>query len=107
MQSTPTPCSRLRLGALPVLLVLPLLLGASCMSHRHSVGLGATGTGVEHRRQYYVLFGLVAANEVDAQRMAGGLTSYEVETGYRFLDMLIAPLLLPLTITTRTVTVRT
>ena len=89
-------------------MLLLLLVTTGCVAHRHSVGLGATGTDEHNARQYYVLFGLIAANDVNAQRMAGGLTSYEVETELLgFFDMLFAPLLLPLTMTTRTVTVRT
>ena len=92
----------------PATLLLLLLLAApGCMSHSHSVGLGPTGTGVQRTRQFYALFGLFQANEVDAQRMAGGLTSYSIETQFGFVDLLLAPLLFPLTITTRTVTVRT
>ena len=91
----------------PVLLVLCLLLGTGCVAHRHAVGLGATGTGQQSARQYYIFFGLVATNDVDAQRMADGLTSYEIETRYGFFDLLLGPLLLPLTMTSRTVVVRT
>ncbi|MFN3243057.1 MAG: hypothetical protein ACE37K_16275 [Planctomycetota bacterium] len=86
---------------------LMLLFATGCVHHRHSVGLGATGTEVQHARQYYMLFGLIATNDVSAQRMADGLTSYTVETEYGFFDMLLQPLLLPLTMTSRTVTVRT
>ena len=93
----------MRLAAL--LLLLPM--ATACVSHRHAIGLGATGTGETTARQYYILFGLVQANEVDAQRLAEGLTSYEIETEFSFVDLLLSPLLLPLTITTRTVTVRT
>ena len=39
--------------------------------------------------------------------MADGLTSYEIESKFGFLDLLLQPLLLPLTMTSRTVTVRT
>jgi len=35
------------------------------------------------------------------------LTSYTIETSYGFMDILLQPLLLPLTMTSRTVTVRT
>lgn len=77
------------------------------MTHRHTVGLGATGTGVQVARQYYCLFGLLPVNEVDAQRMAGDLTSYTIETRFGFVDCLFAPFLLPLSGTSRTVIVRT
>jgi len=94
--------ARLRLSA-----VLILLFAASCVSHRHSVGLGATGTGEQHARQYYIFFGFFSANEVSAQRMADGVTSYEIESKYGFWDLIMQPLLLPLTMTSRTITVRT
>lgn len=94
--------SRLRLAAISI-----LLLAGSCVSHRHSVGLGATGTGTQTVRQYYILFGFFSANEISAQRMADGVTSYEIETKYSVWDLLLQPLLLPLTMTSRTLTVRT
>jgi hypothetical protein len=94
--------SRLRIAS-----CLFLLLAVSCVSHRHSIGLGSTGTGEQRARQYYILFGLVNANEVSAQRMADGVTSYEIKTEYGFWDLLLQPLLLPLTMTSRTITVRT
>ena len=77
------------------------------MFHRHTIGTGPTGLGEQSARQYYVLFGLIRFNEVDPQRLADNLTSYEIESGYSFVDILLAPLLLPLTVTSRTVTVRT
>jgi hypothetical protein len=39
--------------------------------------------------------------------MAGNLTSYSIETERSFTDLLLMPLLLPVTVTTRTVTVKT
>lgn len=80
------------------------LLGG-CVAHEHRVGLGPTGIGSEQDRQYYLFFGLVRLNEVDARRMADNLTSYSIATKFGLLDLLMAPLLLPLTITSRTVTV--
>jgi hypothetical protein len=94
--------SRLRVAAISI-----LLLACSCASHRHSVGLGATGTDTQVVRQYYILFGLFSANDISAQRMADGVTSYEIETKYGLWDFLMQPLMLPLTMTSRTVTVRT
>ena len=88
-------------------MLLSALAGSGCVSHTHIVGVGATGTGTQSSRQFYFLFGFFQVNEVDAQRIAGELTSYTIETEYGFLDLLMAPLLLPLTATSRTVTVRT
>lgn len=86
-------------------LVLPFLAG--CVTHRHTVGLGGSDTNAVTARQYYVLFGLLPVNDVDTQRMAGDLTSYTIETGYGIVDVLVGPFLLPLTLTSRTVVVRT
>lgn len=88
-----------------VLLMCSLLTG--CMSNKHVIGLGPTGLGETSARQYYILFGFVEFNEVDAQRMAGELTSYTIETEFSFVDAVLLPLLLPFTITSRTVTVKT
>lgn len=88
-------------------MLLAALAAPGCMSHQHSIGLGATGTGVTTARQYYVLFGFAKVNEVDPQRMADGLTSYSIESSYGIVDVLLLPFLLPLTATSRTVVVRT
>jgi hypothetical protein len=54
-----------------------------------------------------VLFGLLQVNEVDTQRFAPELTSYTIDTRFSFTDLVLSTLMLPLTVTTRTVTVRT
>lgn len=77
------------------------------MTHVHTVGLGPTGAKTDSARQYYWLFGLVDFNEVDAQRLAGDLTSYSIETRFDWGDVLLFPFLLPLLATSRTVIVRT
>lgn len=88
-------------------LSLAALSSAGCMCHTHVVGLGPTGTSSTTARQYYLLFGWASVNDVDAQRMAPDLTSYAVDTSYGFVDLLLAPFLLPFTMTSRTVVVRT
>lgn len=80
---------------------------SGCVSHQHVVGLGPTGIGSISERQYYVLFGLLQVNEVDTQRFAPELTSYTIDTRFSFTDLVLSTLMLPLTVTTRTVTVRT
>ena len=90
---------------LPTLLCGVALNLASCSIHTHTVGLGPSGIGSESARQLYILFGLMRLNEVDSQRMAEDLTSYRIVTEWSFVDILLAPLLLPFTVTSRTVTV--
>ena len=101
MNVPPVKRRRISLALLPV-----LLCASGCMAHFHSVGLGSTGTREVSARQFYLLFGLVRLNDIDTQRMAPDLTSYTIETSYSFVDMLLSPLI-ALTVTTRTVVVRT
>lgn len=90
------------------LLAVALSFAATgCVSHQHVVGLGPTGTGSVSARQYYVLFGLLQVNEVDTQRFAPELTSYAIDTRFSLTDLVLTTLLLPLTVTTRTITVKT
>ena len=91
-------------GAL--LLAVAASLSSGCVSHLHTVGLGPIGAETVHARQYWWL-GCIPVNEVDTQRMASGLTSYSIETKFGLADFLLAPLLLPLLSTSRTVVVRT
>ena len=86
-------------------LVLVSFLCTGCHVHSHRVGGGATGIGEESARQYYILFGLLQLNEVNVQRMAGDLSSYDVRTESGLVDFLISAVLFPVTMTTRTVTV--
>jgi hypothetical protein len=85
---------------------LLLSLPGGCSWHVHRVGTGPTGLGEESERQVYVLFGLLRWNLVETSRLAGDVTGYEIVTEYSWTDLLLAPLLLPLTATSRTVTVR-
>ena len=78
-----------------------------CVANEHMIGLGPTGLGETSVRQYYVLFGLVQFNEVNVQRAANDLTSYSIRTEFSLTDFLLMPFLLPFTVTSRTVTVKT
>lgn len=90
---------------LSVLAASLLMLACGCMGHTHVVGVGPTGLGTESARQYYLLFGLVPLNSVNAQRVTGDLSSYEIQSAYSATDLLLSPLLLLFTGTSRTVTV--
>lgn len=88
------------------MLVLVLLACPSaCLVHEHRVGLGPVGVGTTSARQFYFLLGFVRINAVDAERLVTGKTSYSIRTSFGFWDMVLAPFLAPLTITSRTVTV--
>jgi hypothetical protein len=87
--------------------LLAVLVAPGCVSHSHPVGLGATGTGEASARQFYLLFGLVPLNTIESQRLANDLTSYTIDTRFSFVDLLLSPFLLAVTMTSRTVTVRT
>lgn len=90
-----------------LVLLLSGALGSGCVAHEHIVGLGPTGLGESSMRQYYLLFGLIQFNEVNVQRLASDLTSYSIVSEFSFVDLLLSPLLLPFTVTSRTVTVKT
>ncbi len=93
---------------LPRLAVATLLLAfatVGCKAHEHIVGAGPEGLGQTSARQYHILFGLFRLNEVNSQSLAGDRTAYEIVTEQSFTDVLLFPLLLPFTVTTRTVTV--
>ncbi len=85
--------------------VLCVLFSASCVTHTHRVGVGGTGVGQASARQYYLFFGLARLNTVEEGRLAPDVTSYDVRTEFSFVDFLLTPFLLPLTMTSRTVTV--
>jgi hypothetical protein len=89
----------------PTLAVLLLMALGSCSVHRHRVGAGPSGIGSETRRQFYVFFGWLPLNDCDTQRITADMSSYEIVTEWSFTDFLLAPLLLPFTCTSRTVTV--
>lgn len=76
-----------------------------CSVHEHTVGLGPNELGSESHRQFYLFFGWLRLNDVDSQRLAADSTSYRITSEWSWIDALLSPLLLPLTVTTRTVTV--
>jgi hypothetical protein len=92
-----------RLLTASTLALLASLTG--CMTHEHRVGAGPAGVGRAEHRQYYLFFGLMRLNEVDAQRELLGRPSFAVTTCFGFSDFILSGLLWPLTVCTRSVTV--
>jgi len=89
-----------------LVLILALASLSSCLSHQHRVGGGPNGIGSDSTRQFYLFFGLMQINEADHLRLTRDMTSYEIISEMTFTDFMIATLLFPLTVTSRTVTVQ-
>ena len=85
--------------------LLAILLLAGCSAHTHMVGSGASGFEKTEARQWYVLWGLIPINEVDAGTMAGGADDYTIHTEVSFIDILIGMVATYVTVSSRTVTV--
>lgn len=93
-------------SARTLVLILALASLSSCLSHSYRIGGGPNGIGDASTRQYYLFFGLMQINEADHQRLTRDMTSYEIVSEMTFTDFMIATLLFPLTVTSRTITVR-
>ncbi|MEM7199889.1 MAG: hypothetical protein AAF628_06465 [Planctomycetota bacterium] len=78
---------------------------SGCHVHEHRVGGGAVGAGEHRMRQFYMFFGFLRLNQVEPQRYTANLSSYDIVTEFSFIDLVLSPLLLPLTVTSRTVVV--
>ena len=79
---------------------------SACHVHVHRIGLGpAQNVVVSEKRQFYMFFGLFELHDMDTGEVTADITSYEIRTEKSFTDWLLMPFLLPLTVTSRTVTV--
>ena len=91
------------------------MLFISCATHLHTVGHGSQIGVKVTARQYYLLWGLIPLNTVDANEMAGTdingnqIENYEIQTQFGVLDIAINWISLATTagffISSRTVTV--
>ena len=97
--------SFLKITALLMLLVSLTIMGASCMTNRHTVGKGSQTGVVEKSRQWYALWGLVNIGDQDTKNMVGDATDYKIETYYGVADWFIHFFLGWLSIGSRTIKV--
>ena len=97
--------SFLKITALLMLLVSLTIMGASCMTNRHTVGKGSQTGVVEKSRQWYALWGLVNIGDQDTNNMVGDATDYKIETYYGVADWFIHFFLGWLSIGSRTIKV--
>tara|TARA_B100001013_G_scaffold236510_1_gene145565 strand:+ start:60 stop:359 length:300 start_codon:yes stop_codon:yes gene_type:complete len=92
------------------LVIVPVFLFMliACASHTHIVGDGPKAGMEETARQYYILFGLVPLNKVDTNALIGDAANFKITTEANVVDAAIgiaAGLIIPTTISSRTVTV--
>lgn len=88
-----------------VLLIVAVLCVLGCSAHTHNVGHGPAFDRTTTQRQWYLLYGLVAINDVDTHAMAQGRRNYEITTQVTLIDFIYQAVLSPMTITCRTVSV--
>ena len=75
--------------AVVMIMIVSSLFLIGCSTHVHTVGTGPL-TGVENTaRQYYLLYGLVPLNSVDAAELAGSAANYEIQTQVGPMDAVI------------------
>ena len=72
-----------------VLVVFAMSMLVGCMTHEHVVGTGAATGYTESAKQWYLLNGLMALNDVDTKAMSGGAENYKIITQTTLIDMLI------------------
>ena len=65
-----------------------LIFLASCATHTHIVGNGASGSNTITKRQLYVL-NIVPINDIDTNIIAGDAEDYTIVTTQTFVDGLI------------------
>ena len=88
-----------------LILLVGVLCMVGCAAHIHDVGKGASGSGYEEARQWYILFGLVPLNDVDTGDMAGDAKDYTITTQSTPLDIVIGMFTSVISVQSRTVSV--
>jgi len=84
-------------------LLVALMLVASCAPHSHIVGDGAQGHASVTMREIYVI-NLIPLKEIDSKDLAGDAANYTIDTKVDFLGVVVQ-LVTGGIITSRTVTV--
>ena len=72
-----------------LMMIVSSLLIVGCSTHVHTIGAGPQSGVTKTARQYYVLWGLVPLNTVDAGAMVGDANNYEIQTQLGPVDVVI------------------
>ncbi|MEE8441704.1 MAG: hypothetical protein V3S41_08290 [Spirochaetia bacterium] len=78
--------------AIGILAVLAMTMLAGCYTNEHIVGTGAATGYTESAKQWYLLYGLLALNNVDTKAMSGAAQNYKIITQSSVVDMVITGL---------------
>lgn len=95
----------MKVAKISLMLLLVAILTVGCAVHQYDMGKGPSKGEVETARQWYILWGLIPLNNVDAQTMIGSSTDYSVRTAQEPLDVIMNIVTTYVTVTSRTVTV--
>ena len=72
-----------------LMMIFSSLLIVGCSTHVHTIGAGPQSGVTKTARQYYILWGLVPINTVDAAAMAGDANNYEIQTQLGPVDVVV------------------
>jgi|TARA_B110000467_G_scaffold36895_1_gene33717 hypothetical protein len=72
-----------------LMMIVSSLLIVGCSTHVHTIGAGPQSGVTKTARQYYILWGLVPINTVDAGAMVGDANNYEIQTQLGPVDVMI------------------
>ena len=72
-----------------LMMIVSSLLIVGCSTHVHTIGAGPQSGVTKTARQYYILWGLVPINTVDAGAMVGDANNYEIQTQLGPADVVI------------------
>ncbi|MDE0638791.1 MAG: hypothetical protein OXI43_23365 [Candidatus Poribacteria bacterium] len=93
-----------------MLCIASVLFIVGCAAHVHNIGDGPPRPSRPQEeiveRQWYLLWGLVPINEIDTNDIAGDATDYQIVTSMTVVDWLVAVVLSPASIYSRTVVVK-
>jgi Bor protein len=78
--------------AITIVAVFAMTLLAGCFTNEHIVGTGAATGYTESAKQWYLIYGLLALNNVDTKAMSGAAQNYKIITQTSVVDALISSL---------------
>jgi hypothetical protein len=76
--------------AIGIIAVLAMTMLVGCFTNEHIVGTGAATGYTESAKQWYLLWGALAINNVDTKAMSGAAQNYKIITQTTIVDAVIS-----------------